>query len=173
MIGFEFQYLSQCSVRTYLKKRGGLMKLLTGAYPNHQFVNKRFFPRQKKSIQWRLYKLIKEILPANIEVVEDYRHPSLKFSDTGCPMIFDVYVPSLNLILEFNGYQHYYNYIFGDAKSLKERDSERYAACMSMGMHLIEVPYWWQCDKASITAILHKYRPDILHSPQVPHFKTM
>jgi len=78
-------------------------------------------------------------------------------------MIFDVCVPSYNIVFEYQGYQHFFdNYIFGDAKSQQERDKERNDACISQGIHCIEVPYWWRRDRESIVAVLHKLRPDIL-----------
>jgi len=63
-------------------------------------------------------------------------------------MIFDIYVDGMNLALEYQGYQHYYDhYMFGDANQRKERDVERQKACKSLGMECIGIPYWWQHDK--------------------------
>jgi len=110
--------------------------------------------------------MIKEILPGNVEIVEEYIYP-LKKSRTGCPMIFDIYVPSLNLVFEYQGYQHYFDHVmFGIVKARKERDNERFRACASLGLALVEVPYWWHRDKDSLYVILHKHRPDIVFDPQ-------
>jgi len=78
-------------------------------------------------------------------------------------MIFDIYIPSFKLALEYYGYQHYYNHLmFGDVESRKERDLERHKACNSIGITFIEVPYWWQRDEDSIISILYKSRPDLV-----------
>jgi len=110
-----------------------------------------------------LYKLIKEVLPSNVEVIEDYAHPGLRFIDSGQGMMFDIYIPSYKVAFEYQGYQHYNDhYIFGDVRPNKSRDSEKRAACKPLGITIVDVPYWWQRDKQSIIAILDKHRPDIL-----------
>jgi len=80
-------------------------------------------------------------------------------------MTFDIYVPGLNLIFEYQGHQHYQDhYMFGDVKSLRERDEQRRVACIYHNLTFLEVPYWWQRDKESVIAIIHQERPDL-----VPH----
>jgi len=154
--------LSRIKAEAYLKKRGGLIKMVKREYPNHQWEPEKFNQRQKRSCQWWLYKIIKQIFPPNIEVIEEYSHPWMKFA-TGCPMMLDIYVTSFKLVFEYHGYQHYNShFLFGDAKSCKERADERHTACESMGITLIEVPYWWQRDTESVVASLRKFRPDIV-----------
>jgi len=78
-------------------------------------------------------------------------------------MIFDIYIPSLNLIIEYHGYQHYHDhYMFGNVKSRQERDKQRKVACNYLNIAYLEVPYWWERDKESVLAIIHKARPDIV-----------
>jgi len=154
------------SLESILKKRGGLIKLLLDAYPNYQWDKEKLSNRQKKSSQWCLYKILKEILPTS-DTIEEYIHPLLEFSDSGHQMVFDICVPSLNLAFEYQGHQHFYDHVlFGDVKSHQARDEERREVCKYLAMTLIEVPYWWQRDKESILSLLHKYRPDIV--PNVP-----
>jgi len=82
-------------------------------------------------------------------------------------MVFDIYLPSLNLIVEYHGLQHYHDTpMYGHAKLRQQRDTERRDYCKSMGTTLVEIPYWWQSDKGSIVALLHKFRPDIF-SPEI------
>jgi len=105
-----------------------------------------------------LYKIIRDILPLNIEVIEEYMHPFIQFTNTGFPIVFDVYIPSFDLAFEHHGYQHYQDHaIFGPVQSRKERDNERREACKSAGITCIEVPYWWHRDQETILAVLHKY----------------
>ncbi len=55
-----------------------------------------------------------------------------------------VYVPSLSLGLEYQGYQHYKtHHLFGNAKELQARDQEKRNMCKRVGITLIDVPYWW------------------------------
>jgi len=121
---------------------------------------------KRKSSQWRLYKIVQEILP-DIAVIEEFVHPILKFS-SGFPMIFDIFVPTLNLVFEYQGQQHYHNIqYFGDSIEFQVRDTVRREACSFAGITLIEVPYWWKRDKESVVTLIRACRPDIvLQSPE-------
>jgi len=139
-----------------------LLKVLSSAYPNHPWDQAKFNLKIRKSSQWLLYKIIKQVLPSDIELIEEYVHPVMKFR-SGSPMVFDIYIAAFNLAFEYNGYQHYYDhYLFGNVNSHKLRDTERHNACKSKGITLIEVPYWWHCDKESVVSLLYKIRPDIM-----------
>jgi len=48
MIGTEYQYLQNCQAATFFKHRGGLMKFLSEAYPEHPWEQDKFSNRQKK-----------------------------------------------------------------------------------------------------------------------------
>jgi len=99
------------------------MKLLSDIYPNHKWDKEKLFGRQKKSSQWRLYKTLQEIFPPGVEILEEYQLPVLL--ETGNLMTFDIYVPSLNIMVEYHGYQHYNDHImFGDVKSHLDRDKQ-------------------------------------------------
>jgi len=161
--------LIQCRAETFLKTRD-LIDILEEVYPTYQWDETKFNQRVKKSTQWWLYKVVKDICPSNTEVFEEYAHPFLKLQ-SGYPMIFDIYVPSFDLAIEYHGAHHYQDHImFGAVASLKERDHKKIEACNSVKITYIEVPYWWQHDKESIAAIVHQHRPDIVSAsvPVVP-----
>jgi len=153
--------LNNLGAERFLKNRGGLIKLLQGVYPNHNWQAEKFSCRQKKSSQWWLYKALREIFPPNTIIIEEFK---LQLSlAPGNSMIFDVYIPSLNLIFEYQGYQHYYaNCMFGNIKSQQEQDQKKRLACNYLDITYLEVPYWWQYDKESIIAIIYQKRPDIV-----------
>jgi len=145
-----------------VKKRGGLLNLLSKVYANHRWDKERLLQVQKKASQWRLYKTIKEILPVNVEVLEEFVH-SNRFADSGMPMTFDIYVPSLKLAFEYQGYHHFHTHnVFGDPRNHQRRDNEKQHNCTKLGISLVEVPYWWQRDKESLLELLHKHRPDVV-----------
>jgi len=147
------------------------LKLLSEAYPAHRWKQDKFLNKQKKSSQWYLCKIVKDIVPPNIEVIEEYVHPYLKF-DTGSFIVFDLYVSSMNLVFEYHGIQHYYHHhTFGNLFDQHKRDQQRRQACYSQGITYIDVPYWWKFDKESIVATLNKSRPDIVSSPEVIPFE--
>jgi len=115
----------QRGAEKFVMRRGGLMKLVTEFYPNHKWDKSKFLGRQKKSSQWWLYKTLVEIFPPGIGIMEDYQFPDMSCIQKGHLMIFDVYVPLLNIIFEYLGYHHYHNsYMFGDVKSHKELDKK-------------------------------------------------
>jgi len=71
---------------------------------------------------------------------------------SGSSIVFDVYIPALELVFEYNGVQHYqFHILFGDVHDLKERDNERSNACRLLGISIVEVPFSWKHDKAIIT----------------------
>jgi len=110
-----------------------------------------------------LIKIVREILPPSIEVFEEFVHTDLEFIISGRAMIFDIYVPSLKLAFEYQGSHHYCSQtMFGEINSYHFRDGEKRQACKSLDITLIEVPYWWQCDKESILAMLHRSRSDFV-----------
>lgn len=45
-----------------------------------------------------------------------------------------------------------------------ERDDAKRKLCQASNITLIEIPYWWRGDEASLRATIAKVRPDVLHS---------
>ena len=65
-------------------------------------------------------------------VYENYKHPLFKFQ-TEYLMELDVYLPSLNLALEYQGEQHYSAiYALGDQKTSVDRDQQKLEACKAV-----------------------------------------
>lgn len=73
-------------------------------------------------------------------------------------MKFDVFVPEINFIFEYQGEQHFMAMaMYGGEEALKSqqgRDAEKRRACAAMGITLIEVPYWWDHSKAKLEQII-------------------
>ncbi len=67
-----------------------------------------------------------EILFPEIPLINDYKHPQLVFQSTNKSMELDLYIPSLNLALEYQGIQHYRNNMFGEV------DPQRIKVCKSI-----------------------------------------
>jgi len=59
----------------------------------------------------------------------------------GKRMMFDIYIPSLNIIFEYHGYHHYFNHkMFGNVEYYKWQDGEKRLACNNQGISYVEVP---------------------------------
>jgi len=81
-------------------------------------------------------------------------------------MELDVFLPSLSLAFEYQGIQHYQDtVVFGFQKMYQDRDIMKRTACLSSGITLIDVPYWWNRETDSLVATIHRHRPDLLPSP--------
>jgi len=72
--------LLKCKAVLFVKERGGLLQLLSEVYSDHKWKGQRLVYKRKKSSQWRLLKIIKELLPSTTEVIEDFCHSTLHFS---------------------------------------------------------------------------------------------
>jgi hypothetical protein len=89
-------------------------------------------------------------------MIEEYQHPTLKFTNPekrNHPFLsFDIYVPSLNLALEYQGKQHYEDTsFFGRSASYlgtcnhepgtyaTERDKEKVITCTREGIKIVSV----------------------------------
>jgi hypothetical protein len=77
-------------------------------------------------------------------------------------MELDIFIPDLNLALEYQGEQHYQNiFRFSEQKIQMERDREKKQACKQSGITLIEVPYWWTQTKETLVTIIHAANPEL------------
>jgi len=85
-------------------------------------------------------KVIKYLTEKNISYINNKPHESLNNH------LFDFQFPNRNLILEYDGIQHYQPVeLFGGQKQFeiqKEKDQEKNDFCESNGINLVRVPYW-------------------------------
>ena len=87
---------------------------------------------------------IKEVLTAlEINFIQQYSFEDL--ADTR-PLKFDFYLPQQNVLIEFQGEQHYKVVShWGGKEGLEDRlkkDSMKRSYCLEKGIKLIEIPYW-------------------------------
>jgi len=158
--------LAKCRALTLLKKKGGLMNFLSESYPDYQWDQEKFSNKQKKSLlNGGCIILSNKFLHQILKLLRSMFTHRLNLEQVviGGPIILDIFVPSLNLAVEYHGHEHYQDhYMFGEYNLRKERDNDRHQACKSVGITNINIPYWWKHDKESIVALLHRYRPDIV-----------
>lgn len=76
----------------------------------------------------------------NIEYVFQKRYADCRDKN---PLPFDFYLPEYNLIIEFDGYQHYYEVKkFGKLEVVQKHDAIKNKYCGDNGINIIRIPYW-------------------------------
>jgi hypothetical protein len=99
-----------------------------------------------------LYEVVQRLYPTH-KVFLNHRPFGFVFAN-GRPMQFDVFVPSLNLALEYQGQQHFEPIeVFGGERKFKRRvecDGEKRELCKKRGIRLVEIDYRWDGNAAGI-----------------------
>jgi hypothetical protein len=128
-------------------------------YPAHNW-NESFFTARQRKMQKFVQRAAKKLLPKVGDIKSDDSPDFLGDLEENSHL--DVYIPSLNLALEYHGeqanilgisysnaifFQHYkYTSIYGPPDLQMERDRLKREACERSGVTLIEVPYWWDME---------------------------
>ena len=176
--------LEQTGAATLLDRVGGFRALLERYFPEISKVLSTSAKRPRKTLQF-LRGMVTQIFPKNATVHTDYSHPKLLFASTNREMEFDIFVSIDNnnqhstelnstskedftsskktfVALEYQGEQHYmWHYLYGSPEVQKSRDREKLEICKQAGIHLIQVPFWWDRSKPSLVATIAKYHPDV------------
>jgi hypothetical protein len=97
----------------------------------------------------------------DLDVVEQVQIGHLP--DSHQRLELDVYVPELNLALEYQGQQHYWDgmYQHHSANVQSFRDQLKRQACRQFGIKLIQVPFWWNGDRNSIAQLLNDNKDEL------------
>ncbi|MBI2757063.1 MAG: hypothetical protein HYX49_00115 [Chloroflexi bacterium] len=118
-------------------------------FPNYDWEIENF--SQRRANQKRIYKIVKAIWS---DTKWQYKHPDLRFKDSGRKMELDIWIPSMKIGIEYQGEQHFFpvKQWGGDIalKNLQTRDQEKRDVCKVKDIKLIEIPYSWDGDKKSL-----------------------
>jgi hypothetical protein len=130
-------------------------------YPKHKWQFHLFGNRSKRAMQ-RLLRLCCDKLFTNYNIKEEY---GVGGTDNNSTVSLDIYIPSLNLALEYQG-EHHYNQLnaFGPTSLQQVRDNEKSYICKQLGITLVAIPYWWNVgDSDEIAATILHFRTDLHH----------
>ena len=113
-------------------------KLLCQFFPTEKWDKKLFLSRTKKFNQRLLFLFIQQIYN-KFYLIENFRHSMIESLE------FDIFIPALNLAMEYQGEQHYDDIPggFGLLEIYKDRDSVKDLLSQSLQIQLISIPYWW------------------------------
>lgn len=64
--------------------------------------------------------------------------------DTNKPLFFDFYIPAYNLVIEYDGPQHFKNKDTDALILTKKRDRIKDAFCRQRKINILRIPYWKQ-----------------------------
>lgn len=163
-----------------INAHGGLYEFLKKVYPHKEWSKDKLTSRFKKAAQRWLKMALCQIFNARlhlqtntlpildksdnntVDIFEDFLHPDVFYSETQARMQLDLFIPQLNLALEYQGQHHFYDiYHFGPQSMLYNRDEAKKAACKANNITLIQIPYWWNKDIYSLAATIHQHIPNL------------
>jgi very-short-patch-repair endonuclease len=75
----------------------------------------------------------------NIDYIQEKRFDDCRDNR---PLPFDFYLPQYNLIVEFDGKQHFEDTGFGNHEITKKHDAIKNQYCQSHNIDLLRIPYW-------------------------------
>ena len=126
-----------------LRRFGSIYNLLKEVYPNIRWNKKLIAKNNKRSEQWRIFTIVREIFPDR-EVIEEYNHPTAS-RESGNSVELDVFIPSLNLAIEYHGKHHYEDIpAFGPSELYQIRDNEKIELCQKYNIKLLVIPYFFK-----------------------------
>jgi len=158
-----------------LMKYGGLIPLLSHLFP-HCSNASQFYPLQKMrsshmknslplagKAQRHLWNIVQRLFPMD-SVLLNFIHPQMAYPESFIKMEFDLFIPSLSLVFEYQGEQHFYwNLRSGKPQSQQSRDNIKRKISGQHGLTIVEIPFWWRGDIASLCEYIERLRPDLLH----------
>jgi len=131
--------------------------LLMDCMPEFRWEKEKFIVIGKQ--QQILAKVVREILP-NYEILQNYWHPLVRYETNRLGQL-DIFIPDLNLAVEYQGIQHFItksNWGADDRlRSQQCKDQEKRELCKKHGITLLEVDYKWDGSSESIKELLKEY----------------
>ena len=173
---------------------GNLHSILCKWKPDHLWSSNKFSSlhgSQFSKSQWLLYQRVLELTEKlkeigidikGEEIIMNYKHPELVYSNSQQRMELDIFVAPLSLAFEYQGNlrtiaigmktqllslgEHHYqsHHLFGTAHIQQLRDEEKRLACTNCGITLIEVPFWWDRSLESLMATVYQKKPGLFSS---------
>ena len=130
-----------------------LFETLSLFYPSEKWKKSNFLIRNKKTTQRLLFSFTQMIYPSLL-IFENYFHPKLIISNNNYEL--DIFIPALQLALEYQG-QHHYDDLpagFGGIELLQSRDEEKEKLAKDLNIKIIYIPYWWDQSLSSLLSSL-------------------
>eukprot|EP01114_Cavostelium_apophysatum_P009073 TRINITY_DN2214_c0_g1_i3.p1 TRINITY_DN2214_c0_g1~~TRINITY_DN2214_c0_g1_i3.p1 ORF type:complete len:535 (-),score=134.61 TRINITY_DN2214_c0_g1_i3:1649-3253(-) len=140
-----------------------VLKSLRSAFPEITWEEPQFDYQTKA--QRLVFDILRANVPSDTQILVNYKHPKLLHEGSSQAMELDLYIPKLNLAVEYQG-KHHFEQIKGSEQIRRqiERDEEKMRACENNGIDLVVIPYWWNSSESQLFATIRKKRPDLFVS---------
>ena len=131
-----------------------LFRRLNEIFPDEKWKRKNFLLRAKRTHQRLLFSMIEQIYPPHL-IIENYRHPHLLYNSE-IPLEYDIFIPALNLALEYQGEQHFDDMpaTFPGIELFLMRDQWKESFSEQLLVRLIYIPFWWDKSFSSLLSTL-------------------
>ena len=121
---------------------------------NWQKSNFEIDSRRKKSSQRLLFSFTQKIYPSLL-IFEDYFHPQFLHTNNNNYEL-DIFIPSLQLAMEYQGEQHYDDIprAFASSELFQYLDQFKEKLAKDHSIKIIYIPYWWDRSLSSLQSSL-------------------
>lgn len=137
---FDYSFVEYKGTWTPIKIKCNKCKQIREVLPN-TFLMRGGCLHNKESFGEKIIRIVLE--KRNIEHKQQYIFKDCRDIN---PLPFDFYIPSKNLLIEFQGKQHYEpRELFGGVKGMiltQKHDQIKREYCLNNGIKEIEIPYW-------------------------------
>jgi hypothetical protein len=93
--------------RRLIKRYGNLWNMIRSHYPLENWDVGYWKNLSISKSQDLLYRTVRKLIPKEVRIEYNARLPSLRYGDTNRTMELDIWIPDINLAIEYQGMQHY------------------------------------------------------------------
>eukprot|EP00026_Physarum_polycephalum_P003805 Phypoly_transcript_03820.p1 GENE.Phypoly_transcript_03820~~Phypoly_transcript_03820.p1 ORF type:complete len:752 (+),score=55.45 Phypoly_transcript_03820:18-2273(+) len=154
-------YITSFCKSSLLKQHGTVEGLVKKAFPHHKWDHDKFVQPRRAIFtpQIFLQRIIRTLFGAEVPIRSNVRD---EFGPKSLEI--DIFLPSLRVGFEYQDPHHYFHSVFGKETldSYRARDEKKKQLAAERGIVLINVPFWWDWNEASLISTVKFKRPDLL-----------
>ena len=143
------------TARSLANTKNDFFLLLKNIFPDQKWNFKLMSLKSKKGNQFLLFSYLQKKIFQNFLLIENYRHPKL-ISKNKTLMEYDIYIPSLNMGIEYQGEQHFDEIpsTYSPIDQSLFRDQFKENLSKELNIKIIYIPFWWDKSLPSLLSSL-------------------